>query len=206
MLLGLLAIGCAEPLSDLARCGWLPLASAAHAGSTGTLVVRDIEQGAPAGDRHDDANAPRSREQPAAPRGVSQPPCACVSAVPVSALRELASAAIANASTGAARRRQHVAAQSRVRAAPAPSPRAHRLKPAHGFVLVVVATRDECARTQPAAARHGRLPRPTRESRSLSPVPPGCTVLAAAVNRSTRQSGAALAHRADAAAAALRPR
>lgn len=99
MLLGLLAIGCAEPLSDLARCGWLPLASAAHAGSTGTLVVRDIEQGAPAGDRHDDANAPRSREQPAAPRGVSQPPCACVSAVPVSALRELASAAIANAST-----------------------------------------------------------------------------------------------------------
>ena len=98
MLLGLLAIGCAEPLFDLACCGWLPLASAASAGSTDTLVMRDIEHGAPAGDRHDDATTPGSREQPAPPRGVSQSPCACASAVPVSALPELASTALGDPS------------------------------------------------------------------------------------------------------------
>ncbi|MCC7003070.1 MAG: hypothetical protein IT357_13010 [Gemmatimonadaceae bacterium] len=104
LLLGLLALGCAEPLSELACCGGPQLASAAHAGPIGTLVVRgvemrDIGQGAPAGDRHDDANAPGSREQPAAPHGVSPPPCACVNAVPVSALSDLASTAVVDSSS-----------------------------------------------------------------------------------------------------------
>lgn len=99
LLLGLLALGCAEPLAELACCGWQQLASAVHAGSAGTLVMRDIAQGAPAGDRHDDANTPGSREQPAAPRAVSPPSCACMNAIPNSALPELASTAIAGASS-----------------------------------------------------------------------------------------------------------
>ena len=99
MLFGLLAVGCAERLSELACCGRLPLTSAARAGSTGTLVMRDVEQGAPAGDRHDDAPAPGSREQPAAPSGAAASLCACVTAVPISALPDLASTAIAHSSS-----------------------------------------------------------------------------------------------------------
>lgn len=98
MLFGLLTLGCAEPLFELASCGWPQLAVATHAGAIGTLVTRDVEPGAPAGDRHDGANAPGSREQPAAPRGTSSSPCACVNAVPGSALPELASAAMTGVS------------------------------------------------------------------------------------------------------------
>ncbi|GMV09906.1 MAG: hypothetical protein AMXMBFR55_16400 [Gemmatimonadota bacterium] len=95
----MLALGCAEPLSDLACCGWLQLASAAHSGSAGALLPRGIEQGAPARDRHDDATAPGSRERPATPRGASQAPCACVSGILVSALPDLASTPDADASS-----------------------------------------------------------------------------------------------------------
>lgn len=99
LLLGLLALGCAEPLSDLACCGWRQLASAAPEVSIRPLVMHGLEQCAPVGDRHDEATAPDSREQPAAPRGASAPPCACVNAVPVSALPDLASTSIADPSS-----------------------------------------------------------------------------------------------------------
>lgn len=88
MLLGVLALGCGEPVVDAACCGWLPAVEAPTSPSA-DVPTRPLIGAVVAGaDRH--AAAPGSRPQPAAPRATTHAPCACAGGMPASGKPELA--------------------------------------------------------------------------------------------------------------------
>lgn len=87
MLLGVLALGCSEPVLDMACCGWLQAVDAPRSPST-DVPARPVIGAADAGaDRH--VAAPDPRPQPA-PRATTHTPCACAGGMPAQAKPELA--------------------------------------------------------------------------------------------------------------------